>query len=90
MTSLEKWIIFANLQKLLNNVGNLGKIIVATGFELLPKVKKIAQSGHNDGGWLEKLHSPIWRSHNVTKIVSMDHRVFWFATRGQRIKGKQC
>ena len=32
-----------------NNVGNLGKMIVATGFELLPKVQKIAQSGHTDG-----------------------------------------
>ena len=32
--------IFATLQKLPNNVGNLGKIIVATGFEWLPKVKK--------------------------------------------------
>ena len=29
-----------------NNVGNLGKIIVATGFEWLLKVQKIAQSGH--------------------------------------------
>ena len=38
--------IFATLQKLPNTVGNLGKIIVATGFELLPKVQKIAQSGH--------------------------------------------
>ena len=46
MISLEKWIILAPLQKLPNNVGNLGKIIVATGFELLPKVQKIAQSGH--------------------------------------------
>ena len=27
------------LQKLPNNVGNLGKISVATGFEWLPKVK---------------------------------------------------
>ena len=34
------------LQKFPNNVGNLGKIIVATGFEWLPKVQKIAQSGH--------------------------------------------
>ena len=33
-------------QKLLNNVGNLGKIIVATSFEWLPKVQIIAQSGH--------------------------------------------
>ena len=34
------------LQKLPNNVGNLGEIIVATSFEWLPKVQKIAQSGH--------------------------------------------
>jgi len=34
------------VQKLPNNVGNLGKIIVATGFEWLSKVQKIAQSGH--------------------------------------------
>ena len=27
-------------------VGDLGKIFVATGFEWLPKVQKIAQSGH--------------------------------------------
>ena len=46
MILLEKWIILAPLRKLANNVGNLGKIIVATGFEWLPKVQKIAQSGH--------------------------------------------
>ena len=34
------------LQKLPNNVGDLGKIIVASGFEWLPKAQKIAQSGH--------------------------------------------
>ena len=34
------------LQKLHNNVSDLGKITVATGFEWLPKVQKIAQSGH--------------------------------------------
>ena len=32
------------------NGGDLGKIIVATGFEKLPKVQKIAQSGHTGGG----------------------------------------
>ena len=48
MISLQKWMILAHLQKLTNNVGNLVKIIVATGFELLPKVQKIAQSGHTD------------------------------------------
>ena len=34
------------LQKLPNNVGDLCKIIAATGFEWLPKVQKIAKSGH--------------------------------------------
>ena len=35
------------LQKLTNNMGNLGKIIVTIGFfEWLPKVQKIAQSCH--------------------------------------------
>ena len=44
----EKWMIFTPLQKLPNNVGDLGKIIVASGFEWLPKVQKITQSGHTD------------------------------------------
>ena len=43
---MEKLIIFTPLQKLPNNVGNFGKIIVPTNFEWLPKVQKIAQSGH--------------------------------------------
>ena len=38
--------ILTHLQKLPKNVGFLGKIIVATGFEWLPKVQKNAQSGH--------------------------------------------
>ena len=37
---------FAPLQKLPKNVGELGKLIVATSFEWLPKVQKIARSGH--------------------------------------------
>ena len=40
MNSLEKWIIWALLQKLPNH---LGKIIVATSFEWLPKVQKNRQ-----------------------------------------------
>ena len=31
-----------------NNVGDLGKLIVAKGFKKLPKVQKIAQSGHTE------------------------------------------
>ena len=40
--------ILTPLQKLPKNVGNSGKIIVAIGFEWLPKVQKIAESGHTD------------------------------------------
>ena len=40
--------ILTPLQKLHKNVGDLGKFIVAKCFEWLPKVQKIAQSGHTD------------------------------------------
>ena len=46
MISLEKCMILAPLQKLPNNVGDLGKFIVAKGFEKLPKEQKIANYGH--------------------------------------------
>ena len=46
--------ILTPLQKMPNNVGDLGKIIVATSFEWLPKVQKIAKSGHT-GLWLEQV-----------------------------------
>ena len=46
MTSLEKLKILTPLQKLPKNVGDLGKLIAAKGFEKLPKVQYIAQSGH--------------------------------------------
>ena len=36
------------LQKLPKNVEDLGKLIVANGLKKLPKVQKIAQSGHNE------------------------------------------
>ena len=49
MILLEKWMTLTPLQKLPKNVGDLGKIIVATSFEKMPKVQKIAQSGHTGG-----------------------------------------
>ena len=49
--------ILAPLQKLPNNVRDLGKIIVVTGFEWLPKVQKIAQSGHTGVYVLSKCKS---------------------------------
>ena len=39
MISLEKLMIFTILQKLLKNVADLGKIIVAKGIEKLPIVQ---------------------------------------------------
>ena len=39
MIPLEKWKILTHLQNLPKNVGDLGKIIDATGFERLPKVQ---------------------------------------------------
>ena len=39
MISLEKLKILTPLQKMPENVGDLGKLIVATGFEKLPKVE---------------------------------------------------
>ena len=46
MILLEKRQILTPLQKLPQNVGYLGKLIVAKGFTKLPKEQKIAQSGH--------------------------------------------
>ena len=42
MVSLEKWKILPM------NVGDLGKLIAAKCFKKLPKVQKIAKSGHTD------------------------------------------
>ena len=39
MISLEKLKTLTHLQKLPKNVGDLGKLIVAKGFEKLPKVQ---------------------------------------------------
>ena len=40
MISLEKLKILTPLQKLLKNVGDMGKLIVAKGYEQVPKVQK--------------------------------------------------
>ena len=39
MISIDKWMILTPLQKLPKNVGDLGKLIAAKGFEKLPKVQ---------------------------------------------------
>ena len=57
MISLEKLYILIPLQKLPKNVRDLGKLIVAKGLKKLPKVQKIAQSGH----------TACYQSRNVAK-----------------------
>ena len=49
MISLEKLKILTPLQNLPQNEGDLGQLIVAKGFKKLPKVQKIAKSGHTGG-----------------------------------------
>ena len=49
IVALEKLKILTPLQKLPKNMGDLGKLIVAQGFKKLPKVQKIAKSGHTAG-----------------------------------------
>ena len=46
MVSQEKLKILTPSQKLPKNMVDLGQVIVATGFENLPKVQLTAQSGH--------------------------------------------
>ena len=65
MISLEKLQIFTPLQKLPKNVWELGKLIVATGFECLPKVQKIAQSGHTG----RYLHSKQHKRFSVPRVL---------------------
>ena len=48
MISLEKGQILTPFQKLPKNVKDLGKLIGAKGLKKLPKVQKIAQSGHTE------------------------------------------
>ena len=51
-----------------NNVGDLGKIIVATGFKWLPNVQKIAQTGPT--GYL--LHCSCYNVYICVDILN-DH-----------------
>ena len=65
------------LLKLPNNVGNLGKIIVANCFEWLPKVQKIAQSGHTASEQQNYLANESW-----TRLQMLGGEVDIWAIRG--------
>ena len=63
------------LQKLPKDVGNLGKTIVPAGFEKLPKVKYIAQSGHT--GWqVKNMHMVIDDSRNPDFVFLKNTKMF--------------
>ena len=64
MVSLEKWMILTPLQKLTKNGEDWGKLIVAKGFKMLPKVQNIAQSGHTAWRQLVKDQSILLLSHS--------------------------
>ena len=52
-------------------MGDLGKLIVAKGFKKLPKVKKIAQSGHTTlppTGQETRIKPKVWT--NLTRFVA--------------------
>ena len=57
------------LQKLPKNVGDLGKLIVAKGFKRLPKVQKIAQSGHTAGQHRPKDINRRYERKNKQKMI---------------------
>ena len=67
----------APLQKLPKNVQDLGKVIVAKGSKKLPKVQKIAKSGHTDGAHNGPLHlvqtRQITLQNVLTKIVQPEY-----------------
>ena len=56
MISLEKWKILTPLQNLPKN--DLGQLVVVKGFKKLPKVKKIAKSGHTERiHWMRRVRN---------------------------------
>ena len=77
MISLEKWMILTLFQKLPNNVGYLGKIIIATSIEWLPKVQKnrpiwshcnLQPNGHRLG-----IKQFYWRGSAVNVQIKIKH-----------------
>ena len=70
MISLEKWMISAPLQKLPKNVEDLRKLIVTKGFKKLPKVQKIAYSGHT-GYSLDNTHFIKEKNYGWTPVANL-------------------
>ena len=68
MISLENLKILTPLQKLPKNVVDLGQLIVAEGFKNLPKVQKIAKSGHTAPNWTRPSVSNVNIEHTDSEL----------------------
>ena len=75
MISKEKWYILTRPQKFLRNVRDLDKLIVAKGFKKLPKVQKIARSGHTG-----------YQSTNSSSLVDVKVLIFRFGVYKRQVK----
>ena len=76
--------ILTPLAKLPHNVGDLGKIIVATSFEWLPKVQKITQSGHTADNPFPYVHQNFFSCYSTTcKLHTDSTRTSLFTNSGQ-------
>ena len=64
------------LQKLPNNVCNLGKLIVSTSFEKLPKMQLIAQSGHTESNLKFSLQASALEGGQGRRLAQQPRRHF--------------
>ena len=60
------------------NVGDLGKLIAAEDFKKLPKVQKIAKSGHTDASSLARFNldhvSQVRMTFKMESLLDLVHR----------------
>ena len=80
MVSLEKWMILTPLQKLPKNGEDWGKLFVAKGFKMLPKVQNITQSGHTGHEYLilsRRVSGRVttWLNLSLPPSVDLDHNI---------------
>ena len=73
MISQEKGMILTPLQKLPKNVEDSDKLIVAKGLKKLPKVQKIAQSGHTG----QCVDVPSGKCHSVCQCCHWGKVALW-------------
>ena len=65
------------LQNLSKNVGDLGQLVVAKGFKKLPKVQKIAKSGHTDRSSNNQLSTQCHVQLHAVRLDLAKFRYIW-------------